>query len=256
MPQARVIPSWVITDDCEDEELGTIRAGKEAGCFLVRRTNGDRYCLLVRKDYRKRSDRTYSAPVRAGERGIRRDAYEGELVFTAPPAGASSFTDERARRAIAKRTNFGRRLREGMWAGREFVTLRRLWEAGASVPYPVEAADHAFLMQYVGTIGAAAPRLSDLRLERDAAAAIFERLIDELHVFVQEGIVHGDLSAYNVLVQHARPWIIDLPQAVDLFEHPHGRHLFARDVANICRHFERRGVRRDADVLTRQLLEG
>jgi len=250
VPQTRSIPGWVISDSYEDEELGTLRAGKEAGCFLVRRTSGDRWCLLVRKDYRKRSDREYSAPVRAGERAIRRDAYE-QGVITASPGRI----DGRLRRAVAKRTRFGYEVMEDIWAAREFATLRHLWEAGASVPYPVEQAHHAFFMQYVGTRGAAAPRLADLRPERAEAAVIFDRLVEELRIFVREGIVHADLSEYNVLVQHGRPWIIDVPQAVDLYAHPRARDHFTWDVTRLCRFFERRGVTCDARELIAELLE-
>jgi RIO kinase 1 len=229
-----------------DEELGTLRAGKEAGCFLVRRSNGERWCLLVRKDYRRRSDREYNAPVRAGERGIRRDAYE-DAVF---------INDARVRRAVHNRSTFGRNAREAAWAHHEFEVLRRLWAAGASVPYPVEHAHSAFLMQYVGTLGAAAPRLADLRPDRDEAAVIFDRLLEELRIFVREGVVHADLSEYNVLVLHGRPWLIDVPQAVDLYGHTRGREHFTRDVASLCRYFERRGLACNARDLIAELLEG
>jgi RIO kinase 1 len=244
LPQTRTVPKWVITEFYEDEELGTLRAGKEAGCFLVRRSSGERWCLLVRKDYRRRSDREYKSPVGAGERGIRRDAYTESVVIV----------DKRMRRAAAKNTRFGRTVREGIWAGREFATLRRLWDAGASVPYPVTESDHGFLMQYVGTLGAAAPRLADVRPGPDEAARLFDQLVADLRIFVSEGIVHGDLSEYNVLVQHGRAWIIDLPQAVELYEHPRGPELFARDVASLCRYFAKRGIVRDADALTDELL--
>ena len=244
MPQTRTVPKWVITEYYEDEELGTLRAGKEAGCFLVRRTSGERWCLLVRKDYRKRSDREYKSAAGAGERGIRRDAYTESVVIV----------DKRMRRAAAKNTRFGRTVREGVWAGREYDMLRRLWTAGARVPYPVAEAPHGFLMQYIGTLGAAAPRLADLRPDAEQASRLLDQLVDDLRVFVQEGLVHGDLSEYNVLVQHGRAWIIDLPQAVELYEHPRGPELFARDVASLCRYFAKRGVGCDADSLTAELL--
>ncbi len=243
MPQTRSVPSWVITDNYVDEELGTLRAGKEAGCFLVRRTAGDRWCLLVRKDYRKRSDRTYNAPVRAGERSIRRDIFMESVAIRR----------RTARKAVAQNTDVGKLIMESVWAGREFATLRLLWENGARVPYPVEEAEHGFYMQYVGTLSGAAPRLADARLERLEANAVFERLVRELRILARLGIVHGDLSAYNVLLQHGCPWIIDLPQAVDL-GHSQGPQLFARDVANICRHFTRLGVLTDPDALTAELL--
>lgn len=251
MPRARTVPGWVISEG-EDEDLGVLRAGKEAGCFLVRRSAGDRFCLLVRKDYRKRSDRTYSAPVRAGERGLRRDLYEGAMAIVDAREGAG--IDQRSRRAVRKRTEHGWKVLEGVMAGREFATLERLWSAGARVPYPVEQIEHGFLMQYVGTVGACAPRLADVRLERTEAGLLFDRVIDELRVFARAGIVHGDLSAYNILLQHGCPWIIELPQAVDLYTYPAGRELFARDVVNICRYFERQGVWRDPEQLTTELL--
>jgi RIO kinase 1 len=227
-----------------DEELGVLRAGKEAGCFLVRRSVGERFCLLVRKDYRKRSDRTYSAPVRAGERGLRRDRYLGAVYIA----------ETRQRRAAHNRTSHGWNVLEGAIAHHEFSILRRLWEAGASVPYPVAVAERGFLMQYIGTLGCAAPRLADVRLERVEATKVFDRLVGDLRVFAREGIVHGDLSPYNVLLQHGRPWIIDVPQAVDLFLHEEGHALFARDITNLCDYFKRAAVRCDADQLVEDLL--
>src|SRR5437762_200441 len=98
LPQTRAVPNWVITDFYEDEELGTLRAGKEAGCFLVRRQSAQRWCLLVRKDYRRRSDRQVKSPIAAGERGVRRDSYQHSVVIL----------DARSRRAAAKRTAYGK----------------------------------------------------------------------------------------------------------------------------------------------------
>lgn len=243
MSRTRAVPGWVL-EEGEDEELGVLRAGKEAGCFLVRRRSGERWCLLVRKDYRKRSDRAYSAPVRAGERGLRRDLYEGAMTIV----------DARDRRAARKRTRRGWEALEENLAAHEFDTLRRLWSAGASVPYPVERSEHGFLMQYVGTLGEAAPRLADVRPGLDEAAVIFDRVVEQVRIFAREGIVHGDLSAYNILLQHGRPWIIDLPQAVDLYTYPEGRDLFARDVENVCRWFGSRGVHCDPDRLTAEIM--
>jgi RIO kinase 1 len=243
MPQTRSAPGWAITDNYVDEELGTLKAGKEAGCFLVRRSAGDRFCLLVKKDYRKRSDRTYNSPVRAGERSIRRDVFMESVAIRLPSE----------RKAVRANNQVGKLVMEATWAHREFATLRLLWENGARVPYPVEETEHGFYMQYIGTPSGAAPRLSDLRLDRDEAKAIFDRLIGELGIFAQLELVHGDLSAYNVLVQHGCPWVIDLPQAVGL-GHSIGRELFARDVANICKHFARLGVKVDSRGLTDELL--
>ena len=248
MSNARPMPGWVITGNFVDEELGVLRAGKEAGCFLVRRQAEDRYCLLVRKDYRKRSDRAYSAPVRAGERGTRRETYTSSLVFL----------ESRQRRAVRKadKSAYGREILNAAWERREYATLKRLWDAGARVPYPVEEYGHGFFMQYIGTIGQAAPRLSDLRLDVEGAQRVFDRLIEQLHIFAREGIVHCDLSPYNVLVQHGAPWIIDLPQAVSLHDHPNGRTLFRRDVESLCAYFVRRGVDADPGRVVASVLKG
>jgi RIO kinase 1 len=131
--------------------------------------------------------------------------------------------------------------------------LRRLWEAGASVPYPVEPSEHGFVMQFVGSGDASAPRLADARIERADAPAVFEKVLDQLRILAREGVAHGDLSAYNILLQHGRPWIIDVPQAMDLDE-ANGVAHFTRDVANICRHFERLGVASDPEALAAELL--
>jgi RIO kinase 1 len=248
MSQARPTPAWVITGNFVDEELGVLKAGKEAGCFLVRRRSDERYCLLVRKDYRKRSDRTYSAPVGANERGTRRDTYAASLVFL----------ESRQRRAVRKadKSAYGRAIISAAWERREFATLKRLWNAGARVPFPVEEYGHGFFMQYIGTIGQAAPRLAELRLDVEGANKLFDRLVEQLCILAREDVVHCDLSPYNVLVQHGAPWIIDLPQAVSLREHPNGRQLFRRDVESLCAYFTRRGVDADPSRVTAVVLSG
>ncbi len=248
MSNQRPTPAWVIDGNFVDEELGVLKAGKEAGCFLVRRRSEDRYCLLVRKDYRKRSNRTYNAPVGAGERGIRRETYTASLVFL----------ESRQRRAVGKadKSAYGREILNTAWERREFATLERLWDAGARVPYPVEEYGHGFFMQYIGTVGQAAPRLSELRLDVEGAQRLFDKLIGQLRIFAAEGIVHCDLSAYNVLVQHGAPWIIDVPQAVGLHDHPNGRKLFRRDVESLCAYFVRRGVDADPGRITTSILKG
>jgi RIO kinase 1 len=248
MSIVRPVPGWVITENFVDEELGVLRAGKEAGCFLVRRRTEDRYCLLVRKDYRKRSDREYKSPVRAGERGTRRETYTASLVIL----------ETRQQRAVKKgnKSSYGLEVLNAAWERREFQTLHRLWSAGARVPYPVEEYGHGFFMQYIGTVGQAAPRLADVRLSKQEATDVFDKLVEQLHVLSREGIVHGDLSAYNVLLQHGCPWIIDLPQSFNIHDHPNGRQLFMRDVESLCAYFLRRGVDCNAKRLWAELLKG
>ena len=255
MPSSRAVPRWVITEGFVDEEIGTVSAGKEAGCFVVRRSAGERWCLLIRKDYRKRSDRTYKQPVRAGERTFRRDTYAESATIPAQ-AGAARYGDARLLRAIAKRTALGKEVIENAWLSNEFDMLTRLWEAGVRVPYPVAREEHALWMQYVGSGDTAAPRLADVRPRDSAARELFDRVLDEMIAMTSAGVVHGDLSAYNVLVQHGRPWIIDVPQAVDLYTNRHGPDLLRRDVHNVCAYFAKRGVNCDGGTLADDLLAG
>jgi RIO kinase 1 len=119
----------------------------------------------------------------------------------------------RARRAIASHSQKGREFEQREWIAWEWQTLSRLHSVGASVPEPVARSSIAILMELIGDEGEGAPKL-----------------------------VHGDLSAYNVLWHDDRPRIIDVPQAIDLHGRPDGFGYFDRDVSNLERYFARYGL--------------
>jgi RIO kinase 1 len=145
-----------------------------------------------------------------------------------------------------------------MWIEREWDHLARAHRLGADVPVPVAKSGRTILMEYVGDEGGPAPQLNDTRPSPEEAGALFERVRWNIEVLLRGNLVHADLSAYNVLVRDGRPVIIDLPQAVDARTNLNSRALLVRDLENVCRFFERLGVRRDPrriadDLWTRYL---
>ena len=230
-------PEWVITDDAaRQHERGVIKTGKEADVHLVERVLGDRVNLLAAKRYRD-----------FDERALRKDAKYRQK------AG-----DRRVELAIAQGTRAGLTFKAQLWLETEFDALGRLWEAGAPVPYPVQKLGAEVMMEYLGDEDEAAPRLINAVAGRSKAekADLFAQLREALRVMTRCGLVHGDLSPYNLLVWEDRLYVIDLPQAVDPILEPEGLTLLARDVENLCKWFRSKGVR-DVDPVDvqRELLE-
>ena len=126
-------------------------------------------------------------------------------------------------RAMAKRTGYGREIAAGKWALAEFDALSRFWQLGAPVPYPVQLAGSELMLEFIGDPdGAAAPRLAQCRPSRSELDDLFTQCVDAMRLFAQAGYAHGDLSAYNLLVQHGRLVVIDVPQVVDIVANPQG----------------------------------
>lgn len=231
---AREEPRWVVEPPYTDEDLGTIRSGKEAEVRLLRRRGRTGSCLLAFKRFRPRAQRAFR----------REEDYR---------AGAS-LGDERVDRAVANRSRFGRDVLEYAWAYNEFPLMRTAWEMGVRVPYPVDMLDDGLTMEYVGDETAAAPRLADVRLEQDEAEEAFEEIVEGVRRLLDAYLVHADLSAFNVLWWEGRAWLIDFPQAVDVAKHPRGLEFLERDVRNVCGYFRRAGVERDPGDVLRDVL--
>jgi len=230
-------PDWVITEDAaRQHERGVIKTGKEADVHLVERVLGDRTNLLAAKRYRD-----------FDERALRRDAKHLQRTG-----------DRRVELAIAQGTRAGLTFKAQLWLETEFDALGRLWEAGAPVPYPVQKLGAEVMMEYLGDEDEAAPRLINAVAGRTKAekADLFAQLRSALRVMTTVGLVHGDLSPYNLLVWNDRLYVIDLPQAVDPILEPEGLGLLSRDVENLCKWFRSKGVK-DVDPVDvqRELLE-
>jgi len=240
----------VITDHYADTPLGVLKSGKEAEIFVVERTALDdsRHCLLAHKRYRPKSV-THKGELEA-------------LGFTR----ASSFVNDhmyregrrfrrsREQRAVERMTDYGKKLLNDKWMGFENDVMRRVWEAGGPVPYPVGFSGDGMLLEYIGDESQAAPTLGHARLSKAELASAAEQLIDGLRVLMEVGIVHADLSAFNLLWWNGRLHFIDFPQAVDLALNPHGLDFLHRDIDNVAGWFDRHGVALDRAALFTELL--
>jgi RIO kinase 1 len=218
-------PGWLVTDlAAVDTELGILKTGKEADVFLIRRgVPGGQSCLLAAKRYRD-----------AAHRMFHRDSgyLEGRRV-----------RQSRVNRAVASRSTFGRQAIAGQWADAEFSALARLCAAGLPVPYPVQVLDTELLLEFIGTPdGVAAPRLAETRPGPAELAGLWDQLVQALVDLARDGLAHGDLSAYNLLVHEGRLVMIDLPQVVDVIANPRGEFYLTRDAENIGRWFTAHGL--------------
>jgi RIO kinase 1 len=218
-------PDWLVTDLAAlDTDLGVLKTGKEADVHLLRRAlPGGPECLLAAKRYRP-----------AERRLFHRDAgyAEGRRVRRS-----------RETRAMARRTEFGRELLAGQWAGAEFAALSALRQIGAPVPYPVQLLGTDVLLEFIGdtATGIAAPRLAQCRPTATELADLFDQVRGAMRLLARAGYAHGDLSAYNLLLRDGALVMIDLPQVVDLVANPQGPQYLRRDCENVCRWFTARG---------------
>lgn len=248
-PTPHLPPDWLLDDDVEDLDLGPLTTGKEAEIFLVERRRGADRCWLVHKRYRPRTV--------SGKGEIEALGFQRSSTFVADHAyrmGRNRTRRSRDQRAIARRSTFGRRLLSEAWAGHEHEMLRRLWHAGADVPYPVAATDDGMLMEYIGDDRGAARPLATARLDPAQLRTALDQIVENLRIMLDEGIVHADLSAYNILWWEGRVRVIDLPQAVEVGPHPEAFALLHRDVENVCAFFARRRIDCDVDELFGDLL--
>ncbi len=139
---------------------------------------------------------------------------------------------------MAKGSRYGRREQEEAWQNAEVAALFRLANAGVRVPKPYDFLDGVLLMEMVADeYGEAAPRLNDVVLEPEPAREYHDFLIRQIVMMLCAGLVHGDLSEFNVLLGPDGPVIIDLPQAVDAAANNHAFRMLERDVGNMAAYF-------------------
>ena len=199
-----------------DEVVRQLMSGKEATVYVVR-CGGEVRCAKVYKEANKRNFRQASL------------YQEGRKT-----------RNSRSARAMAKSTRYGRKAQEEAWQNVEVATLYRLAAAGVRVPRPHAYFEGVVVMELlVDADGNAAPRLNDLVLSEETALAYHGTLIAEIVRMLCAGVIHGDLSEYNVLVTADGPVIIDLPQAVDAAGNNNAASMLKRDVANITTYFSR-----------------
>lgn len=223
--------------------LRPVKGGKEATVYCCQASSGTGLNLIAAKVYRPRVFRQ-----------LRNDARyrQGRKVLDEQ---GKEVRDGRMLHAVAKKTSFGQELAQTSWLEHEYQTMRLLHQAGADVPRPVARGSHAILMEYVGEVDLPAPTLSQVRLDRNQARPLFERLMRNVELMLAHGRVHADLSAFNVLYWDGEAKIIDFPQAVDVLTNRDAFDIFERDVARLCQYFARYRIASDPGQLARDLWE-
>jgi RIO kinase 1 len=206
----------LVDDGVIDSVVRQLMSGKEAMVFVVR-CGVDSRCAKVYKEADKRS-------------------FRQAVDYTENRKTKNS----RQARAIAKGTRFGREAQEKAWQSAEVGALFRLAAAGVRVPRPYNFHAGVLLMELVtDDDGNAAPRLNDVKLTPEIAIELHGRLIREVVRMLSAGVVHGDLSEFNILLGADGPVIIDLPQAVDAAGNNHAPRMLVRDVDSLRRFFGR-----------------
>jgi RIO kinase 1 len=223
--------------------LRRVKGGKEANVYCCAAHPDTGLDLMAAKLYRARM-----------LRNLRNDSrYKlGRPVLSANGQPVSS-GDWRLHKAIAKKSATGLEATQDSWIEYEYQTLLRLYQAGVDVPKPLKHGENVILMEYVGDEVMPAPTLSHITLERDEAHALFERMLRNIERMLAAQVVHGDLSAYNVLYWEGEIAIIDFPQVVDPRLNSEAADIFRRDVLRICQYFARCGVPSQPDRLAREL---
>ena len=200
----------LIDEGLIDTVVRQLMSGKEAMVYVVRR--GEE--TLCAKIYKEATQRSFRQAV---------DYTENRKV-----------KNSRQARAMAKGTRFGRQAAEAAWQSAEVDALYRLAAAGVRVPKPHNFWDGVLLMELVtDSHGDAAPRLNDVAFTPEQARAHHATLLKEVVRMLCAGVVHGDLSEFNILLAADGPVVIDLPQAIDAAGNNHAPRMLLRDVANL-----------------------
>jgi RIO kinase 1 len=204
----------LLEDGLIDDVIRQLMSGKEAMVFVVR-CGDDVRCAKVYKE--------------ANKRGFRQsvDYTENRKV-----------KNSRQARAMAKGTRYGREAQEEAWQNAEVNALYRLANAGVRVPKPYNFHAGVLLMELVTDAdGNAAPRLNDVEFTPEQAREHFQALLRQVVLMLCAGVIHGDLSEFNILISEEGPVIIDLPQAVDAAGNNHAKAMLDRDVTNLAHYF-------------------
>lgn len=204
----RLIPLY--EDGVIDEVISQLMSGKEATVYVVA-SGDDIRCAKVYKEADKRS-------------------FKQAVTYV---EGRKSKNSRRAR-AMEKGSKFGKKQQEEAWHNAEVDALYKLDAAGVRVPKPYGCFDGVLLMELVcDDEGSVAPRLNDVGFDEDQALEDHATMMEYVKRMLCAGIVHGDLSEFNVLVDDYGPVIIDLPQAVDAAANMHAKSMLERDVKNM-----------------------
>lgn len=208
-------PDWVVTSSgAIDTDLGILKTGKDAECFLIERQDPhdpDTAVVMVAKRYREKQ------------------ALKSRRLWVQ--------ASENSRSAM-----------------QEWERLKTCWAIGLPTPYPVQVDGSEIVMEWFCHDGDTAPRLAQTRPSRESLLDLWEQLREAMLLMTRAGWVHGDLSPFNTLVAGERLVIIDVPQMIDLYSSGYGPDTLLRDCVTMCTWFEARGLEVDGQELFGELM--
>jgi RIO kinase 1 len=221
--------------------LRKVKGGKEASVYQCRGGTAVPARLAAAKVYRPRM-----------LRNLRNDHLYREGREDLDDEGKAVLDDGKLK-AMRQRTQYGKDLLHQSWIAYEFTSMQTLHAAGADVPEPYSMAGNAILMGYIGDLDESAPTLNEITLDRDEAKPLFERVIKNIDILLANDVIHGDLSAYNILYWERDIFLIDFPQVVSPKVNRNAFRIFERDVTRVCEYFREQGVHANAHKLSREL---
>lgn len=232
--QAEASPFEPFFDNGWIKEIhATLKSGKEATvyrCTAQPHTGVDFFAVKVYKERENRNFKNASM------------YEEGRVILNG-----------HTRRAVKKKTAFGREAQSGMWVGYEYEHLKALYKAGTDIPRPYVQAGNAILMEYLGDAEQAAPGLKGVELANHQVRPLFDQVMRNIELWLKNNLIHADLSVYNILYWKDTLKIIDFPQAVDPRFNSNALYLLQRDIDNVCRHFNTYGLGVDSALLAERL---
>ena len=213
-----------------DELISGIKTGKEASVFLGKNAEGF-VAVKMYTDLRVRS--------------FKRDASYREGRFIG---------DSRIEKAIEQGSQKGLDAHQILWVQEEFRQMNHLYRHGVRVPKAIAVNGISLIMEFIGDVnGHPAPRISDLKMEKEEAQEAFRQSVQNLKLIVQAGKVHGDYSTFNLLWHNEMAVVIDFPQVIEFKNNPNAGAFLERDVRSLCKSFVRQGVRADAGNVLREV---
>lgn len=216
-----------------DELIAGIKTGKEASVFLGKNPDG-LVAVKVYTDLRVRS--------------FKRDAAYREGRFIG---------DSRIEKAIEQGSQKGLDAHQILWVQEEFRQMKHLDLHGVRVPKAIAVNGISLVMEFIGDEnGNPAPRISDLKMEKDEAEEAFRQSVQNLQLIVRSGRVHGDYSTFNILWHNEQAIVIDFPQVMEFKNNPNANTFLERDVRSLCKSFIRQGVNADEGNVLREVRAG
>jgi RIO kinase 1 len=216
-----------------DELISGIKTGKEASVFLGKNSDGF-VAVKMYTDLRVRS--------------FKRDASYREGRFIG---------DSRIQKAIDQGSQTGLDAHQILWVQEEFRQMKHLHGHGINVPKAIAVNGISLVMEFIGDEnGNPAPRISDLKMEKDEAEEAFLQSVQNLKLIVESGRVHGDYSTFNILWHNGKAVVIDFPQVIEFKNNPNANAFLERDVRSLCKSFMKQGVKAEEVSILREVRAG